>query len=389
MFSDHMVLQRERPIIVWGTATSGDSISIALSSGAHASAQADAHGRWTAELPPMAAGGPFDLTVSSAKDHRTLRDVMVGEVWVLSGQSNMAFTLARATNAAQVLASADRPQVRLLTIPKADALDVRHSFHAQWQECTPALARDFSAVGYFFGAALADDLHVPIGLILSSWPGTQAEEWTPSNLLEADKDLSPIVARWRNAAQPSREAAQGGFPFSLEISSLELIPKTGNMQAVPEALSGFSKGSIASPYGGSWTYTWETAPLTSWTLHPTEGVGFTSLIKGLLRNEDSASLHLSLSADGTPVDLSGFQSIRFQMRGSGFFQLQAQPITAGLFSIPRRTGPQLNSPFRGSNSRAGDYRCRLPRTPSPASNSSRSPAAKSLPSGRPPDCSMP
>lgn len=318
VFSDHMVFQQNREIRIWGTADPRETISILFSTGVKSTAIADSSGHWQATLPPMHAGGPFDLTITGNQASVKLRDVLVGEVWLLSGQSNMTFELSRASNGEQALRKANRPQVRLLTIPKADSLTPQTNFAAQWVECSPDSARGFSAVGYFFGTALAEKLHVPIGLILSSWPGSQGEEWTPENELEHKPEFGQILSRWADAPDPELLAAKGGFPVSLELSDVELLLPDGTA----EPLSQFRNGSIESRFGGAWSFSWKSASLMEWLLQPTENGAFTSVLRGRLRNQDTAALRLALKPGNEPADLGLYSGIRVRMRGSGYFKFQ-------------------------------------------------------------------
>lgn len=178
IFSDHMVLQRDQPIPVWGTANPGGEVVVTLGE-ARATATADESGRWQAELPAMEAGGPHEMTVAAA-DTLQFTDVLVGEVWVASGQSNMEWRLEETDQGEAAIAAADRPQMRLFTVehdvsatPKADV-----EAASGWEAASPETARSFSAVAYHFGRMLQDSLGVPVGLISTSWGGTRAEAWT-------------------------------------------------------------------------------------------------------------------------------------------------------------------------------------------------------------------
>ena len=188
LFTGHMVMQRGRPLHVWGWANPGGDVRVTVDVHA-ATAEADAAGRWAVELPPMEAGGPYELTVAGT-DTLVLRDVLIGEVWVASGQSNMAWPVAEAAHAEAELAAADHPEIRLFTVehdlsdtPKADVTS------GGWRVCSPETVADFSAVAYFFGRALHDSLGVPVGLIHSSWGGTPAEAWTGRAALAAHPDF--------------------------------------------------------------------------------------------------------------------------------------------------------------------------------------------------------
>jgi sialate O-acetylesterase len=146
LFSDHMVLRRDRAIPVWGTAEPGEVVTVSLSSGVRATSTADPQGRWKAMLPALHAGGPFTMRIEGRDGAVVLRDVMIGEVWVLSGQSNMTYELERASNSGEALASANRPDIRLFTVARNSALEPQTQPEGKWEECTPDSAKSFSAV---------------------------------------------------------------------------------------------------------------------------------------------------------------------------------------------------------------------------------------------------
>jgi sialate O-acetylesterase len=175
ILSSHMVLQRDRPIHVWGWSAPGEKVSVALH-GVSRDATGDHLGNWSVYLPPEAAGGPYQLAVASS-NRIVLDDVLIGDVWFASGQSNMEMPLkgfadAPVRNSAEEIARASQPQIRLLHIPhKAADFPLRHS-DAAWRVCSPETAASFSAVAYFFGRELNAREHVSIGLIDATWGGT-------------------------------------------------------------------------------------------------------------------------------------------------------------------------------------------------------------------------
>ena len=171
LFSDHMVLQQGREIHVWGQGDSGEVVNVTLA-GQSSRATADVHGGWSVHLPPLHSGGPYTLVVRGKKEI-TIKDVMVGEVWIASGQSNMTFSLDGVENAATEVAKANYPQIRLFTVPKKIALTSQeNTLAAHWEICTPETAKSFSAVAYFFAREIQRKLNVPVGVIESAWPGT-------------------------------------------------------------------------------------------------------------------------------------------------------------------------------------------------------------------------
>jgi sialate O-acetylesterase len=192
LLSDHMVLQQERQIHIWGRADVGERITVTLADKIR-SALPDAHGSWSVYLPAMRAGGPFNVVVRGKKTI-LLKDVMIGEVWVASGQSNMTFALSDSLAAAEELPKADYPQIRLFTVPKKITLEAQSdTLTAAWQICSPETAKTFSAVAYYFARDLHRKLDVPIGIIESAWPGTTIEEWIDSRVLHETPALKAFA----------------------------------------------------------------------------------------------------------------------------------------------------------------------------------------------------
>ncbi len=214
VFTDNMVLQRGMKIPVWGWSAPGEGVTVTLN-GRRATATADASGRWETRLPSMAAGGPYEMTVTgtngsgSGAQNVNVRNVLIGEVWVASGQSNMQFSLHDANFSANAVAAADLPNLRLFTVPDTVAGEPQSDVKASWQVSDPKTAEWFSAVAFFFGQKLHADLNVPIGLIHTSWGGTPAEAWTPWAAMEKDPMLQPILARWEGQvkAYPAQREA--------------------------------------------------------------------------------------------------------------------------------------------------------------------------------------
>lgn len=195
LFGDHMVIQQGKKARVWGTAAPNEPVTVKLGDRENATV-ADDQGLWSVRIDPPAAGGPYELTVSAPSGSRTIQDVLVGEVWVCSGQSNMQWPLSRAANPEQEVAQATDPQIRLFKVEMTVAAEPQDSVAGQWAVCAPEVAKDFSAVGYFFGRELRKELNVPVGLIQSAWGGTPAESWTTRATLESRRDFAPILERF-------------------------------------------------------------------------------------------------------------------------------------------------------------------------------------------------
>lgn len=193
LFGDHMVLQRGQPIRVWGNATPGDTVRVHFR-GRQAQAKANAQGRWLAQLPPSAAGGPFELRVEGSRA-LSLRDVMVGDVWLASGQSNMEWSVADAMDAAAEVAAAQHPNIRHIKVAHHAALQPAGdiSTTAGWRRAEPAHVGSFSAAAYYFARQVHRATGVPIGIVNASWGGTHIETWTSPTAALRDPVLSPIV----------------------------------------------------------------------------------------------------------------------------------------------------------------------------------------------------
>jgi len=309
VFSDHMVLQRGRAVPVWGLADAGEGITVTLN-GASRQARAGADGRWRVDLPAQGAGGPFTLTVAGKSTLR-VRDVLVGEVWVASGQSNMALALARASRADA--ASASHGRIRLFTVPRTTSLRPVENLAASWQACTPEAAGAFSAVAYYFGRQLHEELGVPVGLVHTAWPGSLGEEWTALAALQGDPRLAPIVQDWQQRARTWIGGEENPSRADLRFGAIELI---GADRARPLRLAPAGPGAA----GGPWRFSWESAPEMSFEWQ--EGPEPTGRLHGELRARDSARLTVDINADGSPADIRGDDAIRLRVSGEGQFQLR-------------------------------------------------------------------
>jgi sialate O-acetylesterase len=193
LLADHMVIQRGLPVHVWGMAAPHESVSVTFR-GETKSTTADDNGRWNIFLSPGEAGGPFQLSVK-ATNSIVLSDILVGDVWVASGQSNMEFSMKSLANAPTEIAAAQYPRIRIFRVDHKPAdypLDDVGS--KGWAACTPESVADSSAVAYFFARHIQQKLGVPIGLIETSWGGTPAESWTSLRGLSADASLMPVFA---------------------------------------------------------------------------------------------------------------------------------------------------------------------------------------------------
>jgi sialate O-acetylesterase len=192
ILSDNMVLQRDIPINIWGWANPGEKVTIAFRD-QKISVKTTKIGEWKAQLQPVTAGGPFELTVKG-KNTIVLKNILVGDVWVCGGQSNMEWPLSRSRNWTVDKSTVDNPEIRLFYVPKNMSLKpLDNTKESQWQICNQENASSFSAIGYYFGRNLEKELNIPIGLINSNWGGTDIETWISFETMYADKDYTASI----------------------------------------------------------------------------------------------------------------------------------------------------------------------------------------------------
>jgi sialate O-acetylesterase len=239
LLSDGMVLQQGTKVNIWGSGDPGEGVTISFKD-QRASTVADSGGLWKAKIGPLEAGGPFTMTISG-KNTITLHDVLVGEVWVCSGQSNMEMPVGitpdhlhhwstGVNNYQQEVANGDYPRLRLFTVPLAVAAKPQRQVGGYWVAARPQTVNDFSAVGYFFGRDLLKVLNVPVGMIHASWGGTPAEAWTSLDTLATDPAFGSIVD------SSKRE------PFSAELKALH-APYPGVFEDFEQQLAQWRKAS--------------------------------------------------------------------------------------------------------------------------------------------------
>lgn len=205
IIGDNMVLQAGAKIRIWGKANPGERVAVRFKEKT-TQATADQQGHWQTSIGPFTAGGPFELTVKGANT-LNLKNVLVGEVWVCSGQSNMEWPLINAKDGAAAVAQANFPEIRLFTVEKQTSPTLRDDVKGHWVITTPDTVGQFSAVAWFFGRELYQTLKTPIGLIHTSWGGTPAEAWTSYETLSTNTELKPIVERYQQSLKslPDRQ----------------------------------------------------------------------------------------------------------------------------------------------------------------------------------------
>jgi sialate O-acetylesterase len=305
LFGNHMVLQQGGAVPVWGWADPQERITVTILDQARQTT-ADAAGRWRLTLAALPAGGPYRLTVQGNRAV-VFDDVLVGEVWICSGQSNMAFELARAATAAEDIPDADYTGLRLFQVPSRSVLQpLETTPGAAWRPLTPDSARGFSAVGYLFARRLHKELGVPVGIIQSTWSGTSAELWTSPAALAASPELQPLLKSWDSADVRTRALAAHPTEFQLDFDRFELLRADGTAESLhPE-----------------WSFNWDAVRNSHFELVPS----------GRTAPSPAARLSGSLEADESPAltggfalrhqvrDLSQYSGLRFDCRGRGVFR---------------------------------------------------------------------
>ncbi len=200
LYSDHVVLQQKEKVAIWGAAFPNANVTVKGTWGEEAKTIADADGKWGLKLSTPSAGGPYNLTVSTEEQSVEIRDVMIGEVWLASGQSNMQMSLKGwpprdpIQDSEQEIANAEYLNIRMFRVGWNYSLEVENTFSGKWDVCSPETATDFSATAYFFARRLYQELNIPIGIIHTSWGGTPAEAWTSKEKIKSLGDFDEILA---------------------------------------------------------------------------------------------------------------------------------------------------------------------------------------------------
>ncbi len=240
LFADNMVFQRGLRNPVWGWTTPGQKVTVRVN-GKTVSAVADPGGKWIAKLDPLPVGGPYTVAISGPQSVM-LNNVLSGDVWICSGQSNMEMGIGNVNQAETEIAGADYPQIRLFTVAKDIALEPSESLikrssdlMGQWSVCTPQTVKTggwngFSAVGYFFGRELYKDLKVPIGLIHTSWGGTPAEAWTSREALATMPDYRPALAQIKETLAASHAVSDN---YAQKVADWYVKNDPGSVSGLP------------------------------------------------------------------------------------------------------------------------------------------------------------
>ena len=212
LFTDHAVLQAGMQVPIWGTANPGERITVTLNNAQTQSATTGADGRWMVHLSKLDAGGPFSMTLQGTSNTVTVNDVLIGEVWLGSGQSNMAFTVSkkRASYAGLVdeereIAEAIYPQIRMFTGKSAKTYEPQKDIQGEWQVCSPETVPGFSAVGYLFARGLHKELKQPVGILTMAFGASTAEAWIRRETVASDPLMKPMLDHFDEAVKFFRD----------------------------------------------------------------------------------------------------------------------------------------------------------------------------------------
>ena len=215
IFTNNMVLQRDREIKVWGWADKEEMVTVSFN-GQTIKSKANNLGNWIITLKAMAYGGPYQMKISGKKNNIDLKNVLIGDVWICSGQSNMEWTLKNTNDAEKEIAESKHPQIRLFTVKKAMAYQPQKDIEGgEWLQCDPQTTGDFSAVAYFFGRKLNKDLNIPIGLINSSWGGTNVQTWISWERMSKEPGHEKINYQQLEKEMAEKKVKQQQFNASL------------------------------------------------------------------------------------------------------------------------------------------------------------------------------
>ncbi len=316
-----MVLQQDKPVILWGWDKAGQTVTAALG-GNSASVTADAQDQWKLTLPPMKSGGPYDLILNGSSSV-TLTDILAGEVWVASGQSNMEFPMHNTHDAAQQIPQAQYPQIRLFTVEKAVNQNPAQDLKGTWKICTPESVPDFSAVAYHFGKNLHKTLKVPFGLIASDWGGTPAETWTPRQALEQDPALADMLTQWDKKNEDQKKIWTQGMDYDLQLSDIRLIPKDGKSAPATIELGAVKTPGNPKDLGTGWAHSEKPGSTGTYTLtgQAHSGNGPAGRYTGVLQGGAWGGITTPLSTDPKGIDLTGYGSIEFWAKGNASFSI--------------------------------------------------------------------
>lgn len=258
LIDHHMVIQRDVPFPVWGWADPGEQVTVQFRNRIYRT-EAGSDGRFSIDLESSPAGGPYEMKLLG-RNSITLHNILVGDVWICSGQSNMEWPVKYCANADEEIASAMNPKLRLIEVKKTGRGVPQEDIEGQWQECTPYTVGDMTGAGYFFCRALVRELDVPIGLVMSNWGGSSIQQWTSRKAMESDSGVAPILERYQTVLDNNPKEMNDYYDglagwFEYCFVQMHLKWSYNPMPKLPEGFEGMG----GSP---SWLYNGMIAPLT-------------------------------------------------------------------------------------------------------------------------------
>lgn len=253
LFSDHVVLQRQKTIPVWGWAAPNESVKVSLANQSQ-TAKADASGKWIVRFSPMEAGGPHQLTAIAKSGNLSVNDILIGEVWLCSGQSNMEWRVAQANNYIEEKKNSDYPQIRHFFVDHEVTMTPQADLKSgEWKICSPEIVGNFTAVGFFFARELYQKLNIPVGLLHSSWGGSQIEGWISKEAMLTDDELrtygQSLPDNWADA-----DAIHDKKTRKIIFGSENISPTIDDEKKYLEANYDFSKWLSAGSPLGQWDW---------------------------------------------------------------------------------------------------------------------------------------
>jgi sialate O-acetylesterase len=313
VFGDHMVLQKDMPLEIYGSAAPGKKVTVELQ-GQTVATKADSKGEWTVKIAPLDPGGPFSVSIKSGDEILILNDVLAGDVWFCSGQSNMELALMNTADGADELKNFEKQDnIRLFLQQQVPSQEPLKDASGSWTACDADNAKNFSAVAYFMAKHLQKEMDVPIGLIDSSWGGTPIEIWMDKKLLKGNPATQPILDRWKNnPVFDWKDWHDGrGMDYGLEISDVRFMSSSGKAEPVYVKVT----PSAGAGFGGNWS---------SWAKPGSTAVfadaGKNGKLSGIIGFNAWAGAGTMLK-DGPEVDLSAYDTLAFKAKGAGKFSV--------------------------------------------------------------------
>lgn len=262
LITNNMVLQRQKEINIWGWAEVDEQVTVSIDH-QEKSTITGTDGRWEIKLDPMEASGPYEMVISGRNTIK-LRNVLVGEVWICSGQSNMQWPVRYSANPGREIACGNHPSIRLFTVKKQGAAEPRTDCIGQWEECTPITVADFSAVAYFFGRELMKELNVPVGLIQSAWGGTPCESWVNLDALRVEPKLQSLLKGWEKVYKEKPREFEEYYDLlaSWFVYAFVCMGQKKSYGEIPKPPEQYAKDTWVP----SWLYNAMIAPLTPFVI---------------------------------------------------------------------------------------------------------------------------